>query len=137
MPYSVDRQPGDNEVECANCGAIVLIELTRCPECGVSLYEPGAAVEAEPDRLPSAEADGLLAQVSRFFKRVLGRSHPADVLFATLPQQARLYADLLRKVGGDQATADRLIDFERRRLPNVDRLTWLENAIRRWERDNG
>ncbi len=137
MPYSVDPQPNENEFECARCGAIVYAELTRCPKCGVNLYEPGDEAEDEsPSDSVSTRADGPLAQMIQFIRRLLGRSHPAEELFRSSPQQARLYASLLRKVGGNQATADRLIELERRRLPNTDRLTWLENAIRRWERDN-
>jgi hypothetical protein len=137
MPYSVDRQPNENEFECANCGAIVLADLTRCPECGVNLYEPGDEAEDEsPPDSGSPNARGPLAQVIDLFKRLLGLSHPAEELFAAPRQQAQLYASLLRKAGGDRAAADRLIDLERRRLPKADRLTWLENAIRKWERDN-
>lgn len=38
MPTSIDPQPAENEVECANCGAYFYMELTRCPECGVSVF---------------------------------------------------------------------------------------------------
>lgn len=31
---------GSNEIECARCGGIFHIEETRCPHCGVSIYEP-------------------------------------------------------------------------------------------------
>lgn len=137
MPYSVDPQPGENELECANCGAIVYAELTRCPACGVNLYEPEDQADDEsPADAVATQADGPLAQMIQFFRRLWPWSHPAEELFRTSPQQARLYASLLRKVGGDQATADRLVELERRRLPNTDRLTWLENALRHWERDN-
>ena len=34
------------------------------------------------------------------------------------------------------ATAERLIAFERGKFPQGNRIFWLENAIRRWERDN-
>ena len=40
MPTSIDPQPKENEVECARCGSYFYYELTRCPECGVNLYEP-------------------------------------------------------------------------------------------------
>jgi hypothetical protein len=43
---------------------------------------------------------------------------------------------LLVKVGGDRSTVERLIDFERRVLPEGNRTLWLENAIQRWEQDN-
>lgn len=136
MPYSVDPQPNENELECAQCGAIMPADLNRCPRCGVNLYEPEAEHEVDV-AIDSANAPGLFESISQFLRRLFGVAHPAEALFATPPQQARLYANLLGKAGGDPATADRLIELERRRLPNADRLTWLENAIRRWERDNG
>lgn len=138
MPDSVDPQPNENELECARCGAIVYVELTRCPECGVNLYEPEAETDTARElEVDSANIPGLFESISQYLRRLFGLAHPAEALFATPQKQARLYANLLGKVGGDQATADRLIELERLRLPNVDRLTWLENAIRRWERDNG
>jgi putative membrane protein (TIGR04086 family) len=30
----------DNEIECAQCGEFFYIELTKCPNCGVSVYFP-------------------------------------------------------------------------------------------------
>lgn len=30
----------DNEIECARCGRTFSIDLTRCPHCGVNIYEP-------------------------------------------------------------------------------------------------
>lgn len=30
----------DNEIECAQCGDFFYIELTKCPNCGVSVYFP-------------------------------------------------------------------------------------------------
>ena len=47
MPTSLDPLPGENEIECANCGAIFFYELTRCPKCGVNLYEPETAMSAK------------------------------------------------------------------------------------------
>jgi hypothetical protein len=44
--------------------------------------------------------------------------------------------DNLRKVGGDHAVTERLIELERRRNPEASRSVWLQNAIRRWEQDN-
>jgi len=49
LPTSIDPQPGENEFECANCGAYVHYELTRCPNCGINLYEP-----EDEDRSPDA-----------------------------------------------------------------------------------
>lgn len=40
MPISITPPPADDELECAQCGAYFYYELTRCPNCGVSIYEP-------------------------------------------------------------------------------------------------
>jgi hypothetical protein len=40
MPTSIDPEPAENEIECARCGAHFYYELSRCPECGVNIYEP-------------------------------------------------------------------------------------------------
>ena len=133
MPISLDPQPGDDEIQCARCGAIVPLAVSRCPQCGVNLYEPE---DAEADDVSAGASivhgPGFIEQI----KRWLGLSHPADTLFASGPQEQRVYQDLLRQVGGDAATVERLVAYERRRLPRAQRLAWLENARRRWERDN-
>jgi hypothetical protein len=47
-----------------------------------------------------------------------------------------LYQDLLRKVRFNGSIADRLIDYERKQDPQASRLTLIQSAIQRWERDN-
>ena len=47
MPTSLDPLPGENEIECARCGAVFFYELMRCPNCGVNLYEPDDGNERE------------------------------------------------------------------------------------------
>jgi hypothetical protein len=47
-----------------------------------------------------------------------------------------LYQDLLSKVRGDAATAERLIEYERERAPNASREELIRRAIERWEDDN-
>lgn len=49
---------------------------------------------------------------------------------------ATLRQNLLRKVAWDEAVVERLIEFERTRLPDAPLHTLLESAIERWERDN-
>jgi hypothetical protein len=135
MPTSLDPQPGENEIECARCGAIFFYELTRCPKCGVNLYEP----DDENDRKTQAfkpHPAGLSAKIGNFFRQLTGKPHPAEELFNQSLKQAALHNDLLKKVGGDRETVERLIEFERQRLPNANRVTWLQNAIQRWEQDN-
>ncbi len=46
-----------------------------------------------------------------------------------------LYQELLRKAGGNQALVDRLIEFERKRMPNASQEELVRSAIERWERD--
>jgi hypothetical protein len=47
-----------------------------------------------------------------------------------------LRQNLLRKVAWDDAAVERLIEFERTRLPDAPLQTLYESAIERWERDN-
>jgi len=78
----------------------------------------------------------LSAKIGNFFRRLAGKPHPAEELFNQSLQQAALHNDLLHKVGGDRAAVERLVDFERQNLPKANRTIWLQNAIRRWEKDN-
>jgi len=133
MPTSLDPQPADDEIECARCGAYLYYELTRCPRCGVNLYEPedeNAARAAPPRKV------GVLERLERFFRRFTQKPYPADELFGAAINQAERFNELVRKAGGDRAAAERLVDFERRQSPQGTRLTWIENAIWRWEQDN-
>jgi hypothetical protein len=77
-----------------------------------------------------------LARLDAFLRRLTNRPYPVDELFGAAINQADLFNELLRKVGGDRPTAERLIDFERQRAPKGNRTAWLESAIRRWEQDN-
>jgi hypothetical protein len=135
MPTSLDPLPGENEIECARCGAIFSIEFSRCPKCGVNLYEPDDDSEYKP-RSFKPHPVGLSLRIRDFLRRLTGKPHPAEELFNQSLLQAQLYNDLLHKVGGDRATVDRLIEFERQRLPNSTRFKWLQNAVERWEKDN-
>lgn len=139
MPTSIDPQPADDEIECARCGAHFYYELTRCPSCGVNLYEPedeqdGAARSATST--DSSRHGGLLGALDGLFHLLTNKPYAADELFGAAINQAELFDDLLRKAGGDRAAAERMVDFERQQLPGGNRLVWLENAIQRWERDN-
>ena len=139
MPTSIDPQPNENELECARCGAYFYYELTRCPECGVNIYEPDDEADEETVRLlqsPATYGKGVLARVIGFFRRLLGRQDLTSELFGFSREQAGLYEDLLRKVGGDHSTAERLIALESTRLPFGNRTEWIRQAIIRWERDN-
>ena len=135
MPTSLDPQPGENEIECARCGAIFSMEFTRCPKCGVNLYEPEDS-ESHQAGAFQPHPSGLSAKVDALFRRLTGKPHPAEELFNQSLKQAGLVNDLLRKLGGDRAAVERLVDFERQSLPNSNRTVWLQNAIRHWEKDN-
>jgi hypothetical protein len=131
MPTSVTPPPAEDEFECAQCGTYVHISLTRCPNCGVNLYEP------EEDRYaPLSFETGLWEKFKRSLRRLFGEPHPTEALFEGALREKALYDDLLRKVGGDRAVVERLIAHEKDRRPDASRMTCLQNAIRRWEREN-
>jgi hypothetical protein len=139
MPTSIDPQPADNEIECGRCGAHFYYELTRCPNCGVNLYEPDDdtdAVNTKQSHLPDASQGKLGARFADFVRRITRKPYAVDTLFGTAINLAELYDNLLVKAGGDRATAERLLEFEQRQAPDGNRIIWLENAIRRWEQDN-
>jgi hypothetical protein len=136
MPHSLEPEPADDEVECARCGAHVHISLSRCPNCGVNLYEPEDEIEeTQPQKLPAARR-GLLARLDEFVHRLTKKPYAVDELFGAAIHQAELFNDLLARVGGDRTTAERLVEYEHQRLPQGSRMAWIRNAIRRWERDN-
>jgi len=136
MPFSLDPQPAENEIECANCGALIYYESTRCPKCGVNLYEPDDQPEAGHRQQRAPKSD-TLEKMRAFLRRVAGKASPEEELFgAFLQQQSDLYNDLLLKVGGDPAVVERLVAFERQQSPDANRTVCLQNAIQRWERDN-
>ena len=133
MPTSLTPPPADDEIECANCGAYVYIGLSRCPNCGVNLYEPEGQ---EEERHKSRPKSKFALKVESVMRKIWGKPHPAEELFAGALKEAELFNDLLRKVGGDRSVVERLIEYERGQRPNATRLVCLQNAIRRWEREN-
>jgi len=135
MPFSIDPQPGENEIECARCGALLYYELTRCPECGVNLYEPEDTIEEENNGW-SVVPGGVFAKLGELFRRLLGKPYSAEEVFGDALELSVLFNDLLVKVGGDHKVVERLIEFESKKTPNSTRIVWLQNALQRWERDN-
>lgn len=230
-----------NEIECARCGGVFYMELTRCPHCGVNIYEPDDQPSAQnnalsnvadalrlpfsifagwliavliglllyiPIRLALTEspaeislvllATGTLSvgafaggflyqrmsqQRSKFgnvslilFSVLIGvivflseggstflwkplpilslliigaasffgckvadkilRQIMIDDLFAPVVESQKRYEELLVKVGHDRNVAERLIEHERGVTPKATRNLLIENAIKRWERDN-
>ena len=134
MPTSVIPPPKEDETECGNCGAYVYVGLSKCSNCGVYLMDP---VDTEPEIRPSKRPKNKLSQTIESLLRKLRRDpHFAEDLFSGAMQEAVLFDDLLRKVGGDRSVAERLIEYERGQKPNATRLTCLQNAIQRWEQEN-
>ena len=134
MPTSITPPPAEDETECGNCGAYVYSGLMKCPNCGVYLLDP---VDTEPEQRPSFRPKSKLSlAVESLLRRLRREKHPAEELFTGAMREAILFDDLLRKVGGDRATVERLIDYEREKRPQAARLTCLQNAIQRWEQEN-
>ena len=134
MPTSLTPPPADDETECGNCGAYVYEGLLKCPNCGVYLVDP---IDTEPEQRPSIRPKSKLALAIESMMRKLQRKpHVAEELFTGAMREAILFDDLLRKVGGDRSAAERLIEYERGEKPNATRLTCLQNAIQRWEKEN-
>jgi hypothetical protein len=139
MPTSIDPPLADDEIECGRCGAHFFYELTRCPNCGVNVYEPDEEIGPMDTLTAASKAaprPGLRSRLDGFLRKLSGRPYPASELFGAAINQAELFDQLLVRVGGDRPTAERLIEYERRQLPQGNRIAWLLNAIRRWERDN-
>jgi predicted nucleic acid-binding Zn-ribbon protein len=130
MPTSIDPQPAENEIECGRCGAYFHYELTRCPSCGVNLYEP------ESDSRPGDSQPAREGWLGAILRRLTQKPYPADELFGEAINRADLFGDLLSRVGGDRAAAERLVEFERQKNPQSNRTVWLRNAIQRWDYDN-
>lgn len=133
MPTSITPPPADDETECGNCGAYIYAGSMKCPNCGVYLIDPG---EPEPERPRHRPKSRLSLRIESLMRRLRGEKHPAEELFTGAMQEAVLFDNLLRKVGGDRSVVERLIEHERKQRPNATRLTCLQNAIARWEQEN-
>ena len=134
MPTSLTPPPADDETECGNCGTYVYEGLLKCPNCGVYLVDP---IDTEPEKRPGIRPKSKLAlAIESMMRKLRGKPHVAEELFTGAMREAILFDDLLRKVGGDRSAAERLIEYERGEKPNATRLTCLQNAIQRWEKEN-
>jgi len=136
MPISIDPLPKDDEVECGNCGAYIYHDLVKCPNCGVYLVDPSPYLDEEetPSNRPKSR---FALWVESTLRKLRGEPHIAEELFTGALREASLFDDLLKKVGGDRSVAERLIAYEQAHSPGATRLVCLQNAIRRWERENG
>ena len=134
MPTSLTPPPKDDETECGNCGAYVYHGLVKCPHCGVYLVDPP---DTEPDERPGNRPKSRFALwIESGIRKLRRQPHIAEELFTGAMQEAVLFDDLLRKVGGDRNVVERLIEFERKQKPAATRLTCLKKAIQRWEEEN-
>ena len=113
MPVSIDPPPKDDEIECARCGTYFYYELTRCPECGVNIYEP----DDEYISARSKQPNGLVSKIQNLFRRIFAKPYTAEEVFGNPLEKALLYDDLLRKVGGDEFVVERLIALEKEESP--------------------
>ena len=135
MPTSITPPPKDDEVECGNCGAYIYHDLVKCPHCGVYLVQYGGSEEEERSAVRPKSRVALWVEST--LRKLRGEPHAAEELFSGALREASLFDDLLKKVGGDRAVVERLIEYERKQKPSSTRLTCLQNAIQRWERENG
>ena len=134
MPTSITPPPADDETECGNCGAYIYAGLVKCPNCGVYLLDPP---ETEAQQRPRYKPKSKLSlRLESLVRRLRREKHPAEELFTGAMQEAVLFDNLLRKVGGDRSVVERLIEYERAKSPGARRLTCLQNAIQRWEQEN-
>lgn len=133
MPTSLTPPPADDEIECANCGAYVYVELTRCPNCGINLYEPEDSPAGRPKFRPKSK---LFLAIESLLRKLRRKPHPAEELFDNALREASVFNDLLLKVGGDRSVVERLIAYEHQLKPGATRLTCLQHAILRWEQEN-
>lgn len=133
MPTSLTPPPADDETECGNCGAYVYAGLLKCPNCGVYLVDP---IDTEEDRPRFKPKSKFALKLDSFLRKLRREKHPAEELFIGALREATLFDDLLRKVGGDRSVAERLIEYERQQRPGATRLTCIQNAVSRWEREN-
>ena len=134
MPFSVDPQPQDHQTECGRCGAHFDFELSRCPACGVNLYDPEDDLDI--NSASPHQSGELFAKIGSRLRRFLGIPYSANQVFGDTLNHTELYKELLSKVGGDHHVVERLIRFESEDQPHGSRITWLQNAIQRWDRDN-
>ena len=136
MSPSITPPPKDDETECGNCGAYIYHGLLKCPSCGAYLIDPFDL--PEPDEPPRAARprNKFSLWVESVMRKLRREPHVAEELFTGALQEAALFDDLLRKVGGDRSVVERLIEYEKQIKPGASRLTSLQNAITRWEQEN-
>jgi hypothetical protein len=99
----------------------------------VYLDAPNETDEERPKFKPKSK---LTLKIESVMRKLRGEAHPAEELFTGALREAALFDDLLRKVGGDRSTVERLLEYEKQLKPSATRLSCLQNAIQRWEQEN-
>ena len=135
MPTSLTPPPKEDETECGNCGAYIYHGLLKCPNCGVYLVNPFPHIDLNEQPPPRPKSRFALT-IESIVRKIRGEPHYAEELFMGVLREKALFDDLLRKVGGNRSAAERLIEYERQQRTNATRLTCLQNAVQRWEREN-
>ena len=121
MPTSITPPPKDDEVECGNCG--------------VYLVNPFPHIDLN-EQPPPRPKNKLALWFESLMRKLRKQPHVAEELFSGALREASLFDELLRKVGGDRSVVERLIEYERGQKPDATRLTCIQTAITRWEREN-
>ncbi len=138
MPFSLGQTAQPNEIECPRCGEIFHFDTSRCPKCGLNLYEP----DPQDDSFEQPEAESsqqnknsLFSRLKFRWKQLIGQNYTAEEVFGASLDQAFLFNQLLQSVDGDHPTANRLIDYERKQNPKATRSQCIQAAIERLEHD--
>jgi hypothetical protein len=92
--------------------------------------------EPEELRQRARPRNRLSLKIESLVRRLRRKPHVAEELFTGAMEEAILFVDLLRKVGGDRSAAERLVEYERQKKPGATRLACLRNAVSRWEQEN-
>lgn len=138
MPFSLGKTADSNEIECPRCGEIFHFDLSRCPNCGLNLYEPASEFEPfekSPKSSLPTNKPGFFSRLKNQWKQLIGQKYTAEEVFGASLDQAFLFNDLLQRVAGDHKIANRLIDYERSQKPKATRAQCIQSAIGRLEKD--
>ncbi|MAT45585.1 MAG: hypothetical protein CL609_24915 [Anaerolineaceae bacterium] len=138
MPFSLGETADMNEIECPRCGEIFHFDYSRCPNCGLNLYEPNS--EFEPlekieSNFLSPKKLSFFSRLKNYLKQITGQKYTAEEVFGASLDQAFLFNDLLQRVGGDRQTVNRLIQYEYSLKPKATRRQCIQSAIERLEQD--
>jgi len=102
---------------------------------GVLVFLTESSVWAIPAIIVLIVIGGASFMGSKVADKMMRKAMIND-LFAPVVESQKRYDDLLTKVGHDREVAERLIEHERNITPKATRSLLIENAIKRWMRDN-